>query len=46
MGSFIFKWGCTPWGQGIGFDWGEGVQKNHRMGGGCPSTMGNPEGDT
>ena len=37
-GGFIFKWGCTPWGQGIGFDLGGGEEfkKNHRIGGVSP----------
>ena len=42
-GSFIFKWGGTPWG-GISFD--GGVQKKSLDGGGMPpmpsTTMENP----
>ena len=37
-GSFIFKWGggVAPWGS-ISFGGGRGFEKNHKMGGPCPS---------
>ena len=42
MGGFILKWGCTPWGAGIGFD-GGGFKKIIDWGGCTPMspTMGN-----
>ena len=45
MRGGFFKWGasflssgCTPWGQGIGFDGVRGFDKNHRMGE-CPPIL-------